>query len=91
MYVVNVSCGDVDDEPDMALTETIGTYESLDKACEAAASKFDAVMESLEALELRCREVREGRYDYYVVYGRYYPAFGCVLSEYYYMITVFEI
>ena len=36
MYTIKVSYGDVGDEPEMATAEILGTYESLDEACEAA-------------------------------------------------------
>ena len=90
MYVVNVSYGDYDAEPELATTETLGIYESLDDACEAAKSKFDAIMERLDAPELRCREVKESRYDYYVVYGYYDPELGGVFDEDYYRLSIFE-
>ena len=75
MYMVNVYYGvygDYDAEPELATVETLGTYKTLDEACEVAKSKFDATMETLADLEFRCRKVKESRYDYYVVYG-YYP------------------
>ena len=94
MYMVNVYYGvygDYDAEPELATVETLGTYESLDEACEVAASKFAATMESLADLDLRCRKVRESRYDYYVVYGYYYPEIGGVLDEDYCEIRVAEV
>ena len=91
MYVVNVSYGDCDAEPELATVETLGTYKTLDEACEAAADKFNAIMERIDDVDLRCREVKESRYDYYVVYGYYDPELGGVFDEYYYMITVFDI
>ena len=94
MYMVNVYYGvygDCDAEPELATVETLGTYESLDKACEVAASKFRATMESLDDLELRRRKVKESRYDYYVVYGYYYPELGGVLDEDYCEVRVAEI
>ena len=91
MYTLKVSYGDVDDEPEMATTEILGTYESLEEACEAARRKFDAIMERLDDIDIRFREVKESRYDYYFVYGYYEPAIDCVFEEYYYDISVIEI
>ena len=94
MYMVNVYYGvygDCDAEPELATVETLGTYESLDEACEVAASKFRAAMESIDDLELRRRKVKESRYDYYVVYGYYYPELGGVFDEDYCEIRVAEI
>ena len=80
MYVVSVyyEVYRDDDEPELATVETLGTYESLDEACEVAASRYDATMESLADLDLHCHKVRESRYDYHVVYGYYDPELGGV-------------
>ena len=93
MYMVNVYYGvygDYDAEPELATVETLGTYESLDEACEVAKSKFAATMKTLAVLEFRCRKVKESRYDYYVVYGYYYPELGGVLDEDYCEVRVAE-
>ena len=93
MYMVSVYYGDYGDdiEPELATVEILGTYESLYEACEVAASKFRATMESLADLDLRCRKVKESRYDYYVVYGYYYPELGGVCDEDYCEVRVAEI
>lgn len=78
MYMVSVYYGVYDAEPELATVETLGTYESLSEACEVAASRFDATMESIADLDLRCRKVKESRYDYYVVYGYYDHELGGV-------------
>ena len=94
MYMVSVYYGDYGDygvEPELATVEILGTYESLDEACEVAADKFAATMESLNDLELRRRKVKESRYDYYVVYGYYYPELGGVFDEDYCEVRVAEI
>ena len=94
MYMVSVYYGDYGDygvEPEMSTSEILGIYESLDDACEVAASKFDATMETFNDLEMRCRKVKMSRYDYYVVYGYYYPELGGVFDEDYCEVRVAEI
>ena len=91
MYVVNVSYGDVGDEPEMALTETLGTYKTLDDACEAAASKFDEIKERLcDDLEVRFHGLEASFDNYYVIYGYLNPELGYVDNEHYYMVSVVE-
>ena len=91
MYTLKVSYGDGDiDEPEMAVTEILGTYGSRDEACEAARRKFDAIMERLDDIDIRFREVKESRYDYYFVYGYYDDDIGYVDNEHYYMVSVIE-
>ena len=91
MYTLKVSYGDVDDEPETATVEILGTYGSWDEACEAAKSKFDAIMELLgDDLDIRLHEIEASRYDYYVIYGYFDPELGCVDNEHYYMVSVTE-
>ena len=84
MYAIKVSYGDYGDEPAMATAEILGTYESLDEACEAAKSKFDAIMRRICEYDTRFGEIERGRCRYYVLYGR------VELDEYYYMVSVVE-
>ena len=93
MYMLKESFGDVDvdDEPDVV--EILGTYESLDEACEAAESEFDAIMERLGDPD--CDEVRFGDIvrscgDCYVTYGYRDCEIGYVLEEHYYRVYVIE-
>ena len=85
MYVVNASYGDCDAEPEMAMTEILGIYESLDEACEAATSKFDAIME-------RLGEIDGSSYDYYDTCGDHDTEFGRVFSghDHYCQVRVVE-
>ena len=69
LYTLKVSYGDVD-EPEMATTELLGTYRSLDEACEEAKSKFDAIRACIgDDSDICVGEVEGSRYDYYVTYG----------------------
>ena len=91
MYTLKVSYGDVDDEPEMATTEILGTYGSWDEACEAARRKFDAIMELLgDNFEIRFGELEESLDNYYVTYGYYDDEIGCVDNEHYYRVSVTE-
>ena len=93
MYAIKLSYGDVGDEPEMATAEIIGTYESLDEACEAAESKFDAILERLTGGEDICfGAVESGCCDHYVTYGDSVYKSGRVSSgyDYYYMVNVVE-
>ena len=91
MYTLKVAYGDVDDEPEMATTEILGTYESLDEACEEAKSKFDAIKERLgNDLEVRFGEIEACRDNYYVTYGYYDPNLGRVVADRYYYVSVIE-
>ena len=91
MYTLKVSYGDVDDEPETATVEILGTYGSWDEACEAAKSKFDAIMELLgDDIDKRFREVKESLDNYYVTYGYYDDDIGYVDNEHYYMVSVIE-
>ena len=90
MYTLNVSYGDYD-EPEMATTETLGTYKTLDEACEAAESKFDAIMERLGDDPDRHFYDIVGSVDvHYVIYGYINPELGYVDNEQYYMVSVVE-
>ena len=91
MYTLKVSYGDVDDEPETATVEILGTYGSWDEACEAAKSKFDAIMELLgDNFEIRFGEIEGSLDNYYVTYGYYDDEIGCVDNEHYYMVSVIE-
>ena len=91
MYMLKWSFGDVDDEPDAV--EILGTYANLDEACEAAESKFAAIMERLDDVdcdEVRFDDIERGRGNYYVSYGYRDCELGYVLREYYYRVYVVE-
>ena len=90
MYTIKVAYGYVDDEPEMAAVDIMGTYESLDDACEEAQSKFDAIKERLVDLEV-CIHALEASFDsYYVIYGYLNPELGYVDNERYYMVSVIK-
>ena len=91
MYMVSVSYGDYDAEPEMALTETLGTYESLDDACEVAKSKFDATMERLgDDPDIHYYDIAASYDNHYVIYGYIDPKLGYVDNEQYYMVSVVD-
>ena len=93
MYTLKMSYGDVGDEPEMATTKILGTYESLDEVWEAAESKFDAIMERLKNEEGICfGAIEMGCCDYYVTYGCYDGECGRLLAGYdhYYMVNATE-
>ena len=92
MYTLKVSYGDGDiDEPETATVEILGTYGSRDEACEAAKSKFDAIMELLgDDIDKRFGEIEGSLDNYYVTYGYYDDDIGCVDNEHYYMVSVTE-
>ena len=95
MYIVKVSYGDDIDEPELATVETLGTYKTLDEACEAAESKFAAIMDRLgddgdDCDKLCLGDVERGCGDYYVTYGYRDCELGCILREYYYRVYVVE-
>ena len=92
MYTLKVSYGYVD-EPAMATAEILGTYESLDEACEAAKSKFDAIKERLADPETCYGETEGSQYDYYDAIGDHTVEFGRVFSgvDYYCEVRVAEI
>ena len=95
MYTIKVSYGDgyYYDEPEMATTEILGTYESRDEAREAAADKFGDIMERLgDDLEVHFHAL-EASLDldnYYVIYGYLNQELGYVDNEHYYMVSVIE-
>ena len=90
MYKLKESLGDVD-EPETWTTEVIGTYKSLDEACEAAESKFAAIMDRIgDASDVYSAYAERGCGDCYVTYGHYDCELGCVLMEYYYRVYVVE-
>ena len=84
MYTLKMSYGDYGDEPEMATAEILGTYKTLDEACEAAKSKFDAIMERICEIDTRFGEIERGRCRYYVSYGH------VELNEYYYEVSIIE-
>ena len=91
MYVVNVSYGDCDAEPEMATVEILGTYESWDEATEAAKDKFDAIMDGLRGnTDICLGDIAGSQYDYYVTYGDSVYKSGRVTAgyDYYYYVTV---
>ena len=90
MYTLKMSYGETVDEPASATVEILGTYESLDEACEAAKSKFDEIMDFLDDIETRFNEIKESRYEYYVSYGFIELELGYVNNEHYYMVSVIE-
>ena len=93
MYMLKMSFGDVDDEPETATVEILGTYESLDEACRAAESKFDAIMDRLrddDCDELCFGAIERSCCDCYVTYGYRDCELGCILREYYYRVYVIE-
>ena len=88
MYTLKVSYGYVD-EPEMALTETLGTYETWDEACEAAEDKFLAIMADLRGDTDTCYgEIEGSQYDYYVEEGDRNVESGRVFSGYDYFCQV---
>ena len=90
MYTLNVSYGDVD-EPEMAMTDILGTYKTLDEATEAAKDKFDAILDGLRGNTDICfGDIAGSQYDYYVTYGDSVCKSGRVTSgyDYYYYVTV---
>ena len=95
MYTLKMSYGDgyYYDEPEMATTEILGTYESRDEACEAAADKFGDIMERLgDDLEVHFHAL-EASLDldsYYVIYGYLNQELGYVDNEHYYTLSVIE-
>ena len=93
MYMVSVYYGvygDYDAEPEMATVETLGTYESLDEACEAAQSKFDAIKECLADTETCVCDIWACLDTYYVSYGYLDPELGYVCETNYYRLSIVE-
>ena len=92
MYTLKMSYGDVGDEPEMATTDILGTYESLDEACEAAQSEFSAIMGRLGDDPEVCVGAAEACLDdYYVTYGCVDYELGYNLGyEHYYRLFVVE-
>ena len=84
MYTLKMSYGDYGDEPEMATVEILGTYKTLDEACEAAKSKFDAIMGRICEIDTRFGEIVRDRCRYYVSYGH------VELNEYYYEVSIIE-
>ena len=94
MYTLKLSHGDVD-EPETWTAEILGTYESLDEACEAAEREFDAIMDRLgddcdDCDELCFGNIERGCGDCYVTYGYRDCELGYVDREYYYRVYVVE-
>ena len=93
MYAIKVSYGDVDDEPEMATVDIMGTYETLDEATEAANDKFSAILDGLRGNTDICfGDIAGSQYDYYVTYGDSVYKSGRVTSgyDYYYYVSVVE-
>ena len=90
MYMVMVSYGDDIDEPEEATTEILGTYKTRYAADWAARDEFEAIMERLADIEVRCRDIQWRYCDYYVVYGYIELELGYVDNEQYYMVSVVE-
>ena len=88
MYTLKVSYGDVD-EPEMATTELLGTYETRYEAVEAAQDKFRAIVDDLD---IRFGAIEGGRYECYVTYGYYDGELGRLVAGYdhYYYVSVIE-
>ena len=92
MYTLKVSYGYVD-EPKMATVETLGTYETWDRASGAARDKFLAIMDDLRGDTDTCYgEIDGSQYDYYVTDGDHDVEFGRVFSghDYYCQVSVIE-
>ena len=90
MYVVNVSCGDVDE---MATIDILGTYETWDEAAAAAEDKFDAILDGLRGSDIYYGETEGShQYDYYVTDGDRNVESGLVFSgpDYYCQVAVIE-
>ena len=88
MYKIKLYCGCIA-EPESAEVKVIGTYESLDEACEAAKDEFDTIKAYLCNLGVRIIEVEACLDSYYIVYSCN-PALGCVIAAQYYMVSVTE-
>lgn len=92
MYKLKVSYGCVD-EPEMATTDILGTYESLGEATEAAEDKFGDIIDGLSGNTDICfGEVASSLYDHYVTYGDHDVESGRVVwgYDYYYYVSVVE-
>ena len=92
MYTLKVSYGYVD-EPEMATTAILGTYETWDKAAEAAEDKFLAIMDNLRGDTDTCYGEMEGsQYDYYVTGGDHDVEVGRVFSghDYFCQVSIIE-
>ena len=92
MYTLKVSYGYVD-EPEMATTAILGTYESLDEAAAAAEDKFDAIMNDLRGdTDICLGEIGGSWFDCYVVYGDHDVEVGHVEEayEYYCRVSIVE-
>ena len=93
MYTLKVSYGYVDDEPEEATVEILGTYETWDEAAEAAKSKFDAILDDLRGDTYLCTcDIPGSQYDYYVEDGGRNVEYGLVFSghDYYCQVCVIE-
>ena len=95
MYTIKVSYGDVDDEPEMATTDILGTYETWDEAAEVAEDKFSAILDGLRGNADICfGDIAGSQYNYRVEDddGRAVES-GLVFSgsDYYCQVAVVEI
>ena len=94
MYMLKVSYGYVD-EPDMATTDILGTYETWDEAAEVAENKFSSILDGFGRGTYLCPEISQGhQYNYRVEDddGRIVES-GLVFSgpDYYCQVAVIEI
>ena len=92
MYTLKVSYGYID-EPEMATTKILGTYETWDGASGAAEDKFLAIMGDLRGDTDTCYgEIDGSQYDYYVTDGDHDVEFGRVFTgqDYYCQVSVIE-
>ena len=90
MYTLKVSYGDDIDEPEEATVEILGTYKTRYAADWAARDKFDVIMDNLDDIETRFRDIKWHYCDYYVVYGYIELELGYVDNEHYYKVSVVE-
>ena len=92
MYMLKVSYGYVD-EPDMATTDILGTYETWDEAVEAAEDKVSSILDNLRGdTYLGPCDIPGSQYDYYVEEGDRNVESGRVFSgpDYYCQVAVVE-
>ena len=94
MYTLELTHGYVDD-PEPWTTEILGIYESLDEACKAADSEFEAIMGRLgddcaDCEELLFDDIERGVGNYYVTYGYRVCELGSVIRGYYDRVYVVE-
>ena len=82
MYTLKLTNGYID-EPETWTAEILGSYESLDRACEAAEREFYDALEDLTDDCGTCfGEIEACLDNYYVTYGSYDPELGRVFGGY---------